>query len=190
MVKIMSNRFPVDPRAVNKNPMPPERIGQEKESSKDKAMDTVTLQSSQQSSKSANTYSGSLSVEEMADKSYELLRRLVVNLLKEQGIDSAIATGDSTVEIGEISQEEARKLVAEDGYFGVEQTSDRIVDFAIAAAGGDTGRLNAIREGVETGFNEALKAFGGSLPDISYSTLDAVMNKLDAWAAEADGKYV
>ena len=38
------------------------------------------------------------------------------------------------IDISTISQEEAVELVADDGYFGIEQTSDRIVDFAIAAA--------------------------------------------------------
>ena len=42
-------------------------------------------------------------------------------------------------------------------------------------------------EGVNQGFNEAMEAFGGWLPDISYDTLDTVMEKLDAWAADADG---
>jgi len=109
-------------------------------------------------------------------------------MLKEQGIDAVVATGDTTMDIGEISQEEAQELVAEDGYFGVAQTSDRIVDFAIGAAGGDPARLEAIKEGVEKGFNEALEAFGGALPDISYDTYDAVMEKLDAWADEATVK--
>jgi hypothetical protein len=35
---------------------------------------------------------------------------------------------------------------------------------------------------VENGFQEALDAFGGRLPDISYDTYDAVMKKLDDWA--------
>ena len=77
---------------------------------------------------------------------------------------------------------DAQAMIAEDGYFGVEQTSDRIVDFAIGIAGGDPSRLDAILAGVEQGFNEALEAFGGWLPDISYQTYDAVLAKLDAWA--------
>jgi hypothetical protein len=38
---------------------------------------------------------------------------------------------------------------------------------------------------VDKGFNEALEAFGGTLPEISYKTYDAVMEKLDAWAENA-----
>jgi hypothetical protein len=49
-------------------------------------------------------------------------------------------------------------------------------------AGGDPAQIDAIRQGVEKGFQEALDAFGGWLPDISYKTYDTVMQKLDDWA--------
>ncbi len=106
-------------------------------------------------------------------------------MLEEQGIDYMVATGSSEIDISTLSQEEAQELVAEDGYFGIEKTSQRIVDFAISAAGGDPERLDAIKEGVMNGFHEAEEVFGGSLPEISHATLDSVMEKLDAWAAEA-----
>jgi hypothetical protein len=129
------------------------------------------------------TYSSSLTIQTGdGQDQYNLLRGLVVNMLKEQGIDFKVANGDQEIDISAISQEEATELIADDGYFGVEQTSDRIVDFAIGIAGGDPSRLEAIKEGVENGFNEALEAFGGWLPDISYNTYDAVMEKLDTWA--------
>ena len=142
--------------------------------------DSVTINYHQEVSM---TYSSSLTIQtgEGQDQ-YNLLRGLVTNMLKEQGIDFKVANGDQEIDISNITQEEAVELIADDGYFGVDQTSDRIVDFAIAIAGGDPSRLSAIKEGVEKGFNEALEAFNGWLPDISYDTFDAVMNKLDAWA--------
>lgn len=142
--------------------------------------DNVTLN---QQEEVPGTYSSSLTVESSTGQDqYSLLRQLVTNMLKEQGLDFKIANGDQEIDISSISQEEAVELVAEDGYFGVAETSDRIVDFAIATAGGDTSKLAVIKEGVEKGFAEALEAFGGTLPDISYETFDAVMDKLDAWA--------
>jgi hypothetical protein len=142
--------------------------------------DSVAMNSHQETSM---TYSSSLTIEtgEGQDQ-YNLLRGLVTNMLKEQGIDFKVANGDQESDLSTITQEEAVELIADDGYFGVDKTSDRIVDFAIAIAGGDPSRLSAIKEGVEKGFNEALDAFNGQLPDISYDTFDAVMNKLDAWA--------
>ena len=186
MVNSISNGLALDAKAANADHRPRERVDKRRESGSQKAaMDTVTLQ---QSSTPATTYCSPFSSGEIADKGYEILRKLVATLLGEQGANSVIAAADSEIDIGQISREEAAELIAEDGYFGVGQTSDRIVKFAIAAAGGDAGRLDAIKEGVEKGFNEALEAFGGSLPDISHTTFTAVTEKLDAWAAEADGK--
>lgn len=142
--------------------------------------DSVTINHQQEISV---TYSSSLTIQSGdGQDQYSLLRGLVTNMLKEQGLDFKVANGDQEIDISSISQEEAAELVAEDGYFGIEQTSDRIVDFAIGIAGGDPSRLEAIKEGVDKGFAEALEAFGGWLPEISYDTYDAVMNKLDAWA--------
>lgn len=149
-------------------------------------MDTVNLT---QNPETVTTYSNSISTVDAAEQGYDMLRRLVANMLKEQGIDYVIATVDSdTIDISQISQQQAQELVAEDGYFGVEQTSDRIVNFALAISGGDVTKLDAIKKGVEDGFNQALEAFGGALPDISYQTFDVAMEKLESWAAEAQSK--
>ena len=149
-------------------------------------MDTVNIT---QNPEMVTTYSNSISAVDAAEHGYEMLRRLVTTMLKEQGIDYVIATVDSeTIDISEISQQQAQELVAEDGYFGVEQTSDRIVNFALAISGGDVTQLDAIKKGVEDGFNQALEAFGGALPDISYETFDVVMEKLESWAAKAESK--
>ncbi len=142
--------------------------------------DSVTINQQQEVSM---TYSSSLTIQtgDVQDQ-YNLLRSLVTNMLKEQGLDFKVMNGDQEIDISTVSQEEATELISEDGYFGVDQTSDRIVDFAVGIAGGDPTRLDTIKEGVEKGFNEALEAFNGWLPDISYDTFDAVMNKLDTWA--------
>jgi len=148
--------------------------------------DTVTLSSSSETG--ATTSASSLSLQETKGDGFDLLRRLVLNMFKEQGIDFKIANGDTEIDLSKISQADAQKLIADDGYFGVDQTSDRIVNFAIATAGSDPSKLDAIKAGVDKGFNEALKAFGGSLPDISYTTYDAIMNKLDTWAQQANNQ--
>jgi hypothetical protein len=144
--------------------------------------DRVTLQSE---STSALTYSSSMTLNTEEDVKYGMLQSLVANLLKEQGINTKIAFGDNEVDIATITPEEARDLTADDGYFGVDKTSDRIFQFAIGIAGGDPSRIKAIKEGVDKGFQEALEAFGGNLPNISYDTYDAVMEKLDNWVTES-----
>ncbi|MBE0584755.1 MAG: hypothetical protein IH612_13490 [Desulfofustis sp.] len=128
------------------------------------------------------TYNRFGTITAAADAAYDLLRSHVLDVFNKQGLGSTINLGNQEIDLEQLSQQDAQALIAEDGYFGVEQTSDRIVDFAIGLAGGDPSRLDAIREGIEKGFQEALEAFGGWLPDISYQTYDAVQQKLDTWA--------
>lgn len=76
---------------------------------------------------------------------------------------------------------QAQKDIADDGYWGVEQTSDRIVEFAKALSGGDSEKADEMIAAFKKGFDQATKAWGKSLPDISGRTYDAVMKKFDAW---------
>lgn len=147
------------------------------------ATDKVSLS---YSSESLLTYSSSMTLQGGKNDGYDLLRGLVLNMLKEQGLESTISTENGEIDFESLTQEDAQELIADDGYFGVEQTSERIVNFAIGIAGGDVSRLEAIKEGVEKGFQEALDAFGGWLPDISHQTYDTVMEKLDKWAGLTD----
>ncbi len=134
------------------------------------------------SSESVSTYQHDMSLEQTAGDGFDLLRGLVLNIFKEQGLEYKIETTAGEVDLESITPGEAQELVADDGYFGVENTAERIFNFAVGVAGGDITRIDAIKEGVNNGFQEALEAFGGELPEISYDTYDAVINKLDEWA--------
>jgi hypothetical protein len=81
--------------------------------------------------------------------------------------------------INELSQEEAAELVSEDGFFGIEQTAQRIADFVISGAGDNEDLLRAGREGVLKGFDEAEEIWGGKLPDISYKTIEKAVEMID-----------
>jgi hypothetical protein len=120
----------------------------------------------------------------LRDSRFLTLRELVSVMFRQQGISVSLDAGRGrTEDLRRLSPEKAMGLVADDGYWGVDQTSGRIVDFALSAAGNDPAKLDQAREGVAKGFLQAKKAFPGSLPDISQRTYDAVMRKLDAWAA-------
>lgn len=122
--------------------------------------------------------------QEMTDliqAAYQHLRQRVVQTLEEQGVAVRISTDTGDIDISSLTPEEAQALIAEDGYFGVEATSNRIVDFATGLAGGDPSRIDAIRKGVEDGFAEAERIWGGALPEISYKTRDVIFAKLDEW---------
>jgi molecular chaperone DnaK (HSP70) len=121
------------------------------------------------------------------------LRSLVEKLMAGQGnaigtaddtsIWSFLRTGNFTVDAATRAQAQAD--IAEDGYWGVEQTSSRILDFAKALTGGDPDKIEEMREAFEKGFKQATEAWGDKLPDISQRTYDATMKKFDDWAAEA-----
>lgn len=121
------------------------------------------------------------------------LRSLVEKLMAGQGnaigtaddtsIWSFLRTGNFTVDAATRAQAQAD--IAEDGYWGVEQTSSRILDFAKALTGGDPDKIEEMREAFEKGFKQATEAWGDKLPDISQKTYDATMKKFDDWAAEA-----
>jgi hypothetical protein len=88
-----------------------------------------------------------------------------------------LASGNFTVDADTKAQ--AQKDIAEDGYWGVNQTSDRIVEFATALAGDDTESLQKMRDAFIKGYEQAEKTWGGELPDISKKTYDSVLEKLD-----------
>ena len=79
----------------------------------------------------------------------------------------------------------AQEDIGEDGYYGVKQTSQRILDFAKAITGGDPSKIGDMRKYIQQGFDEVEKMFGGKLPEISYQTLETIMKGLDEWAAGA-----
>lgn len=161
---------------------PQEELKQRQDSSvKAQEEDRVSLGSVEEA---GETYGSGLKVA----SPYELLRSLVVKTLQEQGVDLKISLGDVDVDFTTMTQEEAQDLISEDGYFGVEKTSQRIVDFAVNAFGHDPAKLQQMKDAIDQGFVEAQEAFGGALPEISQQTYDAIMEKLDAFAAEFEEK--
>ena len=119
------------------------------------------------------------------------LRSLVEKMMSGQANTSGKAndiwqflrSGNYTVDAA--TKMQAQADIAEDGYWGVEQTSNRIIDFANALTGGDPDKIEEMREAFKKGYAQAEKTWGGSLPDISKRTYDAVMKKFDEMAAAA-----
>ena len=119
------------------------------------------------------------------------LRSLVEKIMLGQGnaigtaddMWSFLRTGNFTVDAATKAQAQAD--IAEDGYWGVNQTSDRIVDFAKALTGGDPSKIEEMQEAFIKGFKMAEETWGGELPEISKKTYDAVLEKFEAWKKEA-----
>nr|MCR5748220.1 hypothetical protein [Lachnospiraceae bacterium] len=101
---------------------------------------------------------------------------------------SFLASGDFTVDAATKAQAEAD--VAEDGYWGVEKTSDRILDFAKALAGNDPSKASELLDAFKEGYKQATATWGKELPDISAKTYEAVEQKFNDWMNEAQNPVV
>lgn len=91
----------------------------------------------------------------------------------------AIKDGSLPVDPAAIAQ--AQKDVAEDGYWGVKQTSDRLVEMAKALSGGDPSKAEEMMAAIEKGFDQATSAWGDELPSICKDTLEATREKMNEW---------
>ena len=120
-----------------------------------------------------------------AEQRTEQFRQLVEQLISKQAnaygnandIWAFLREGNFTVDPETKAQAQAD--IAEDGYWGVEQTSDRIIDFAKALAGDDPEKLNKMLDAFKEGYKKAEETWGGELPEISKKTFDAVLKKFD-----------
>ena len=123
------------------------------------------------------------------DHAIEAVRRL---------ISSALGSGDASgqgfwairsgnLKLSEADRAHAQELISEDGFFGVKQTTDRLVGFAKAMVGegASEAQIEKMRAAVQKGFDEVARMFGGfdKLPQVTKDTHAAVMQAFDDWKA-------
>lgn len=94
----------------------------------------------------------------------------------------------ANLDVDDATRLQAQKEIADDGYWGVEQTAGRILDFAKAIAGDDPDKLQEMKKAVEKGFKLAEDMWGGTLPSISQKTHDRVFQGFDEWEKELNSK--
>lgn len=127
-----------------------------------------------------------------SEKRMENFRELVEKMFLQQGkkftdtddMWKALAKGDFTVDAETAAQ--AKEDISEDGYWGVEQTSQRIFDFAQSLSGGDEDKMEEMLEAFKKGFKQATKSWGQDLPEISQNTYDAVLKKFEDYKKSSD----
>ena len=125
-------------------------------------------------------------------KNTAAFKKMVASMLEKQGskvneVLKALSEGkDVSITVDAETQASAQEAISEDGYFGVNKTAERILDFAKALSGGDRSKIDTLRNAFKEGFEQAKKAFGGELPDISQQTYDKVMKGFDDWSQESD----
>lgn len=115
------------------------------------------------------------------------LQSLVEKMIAKQGqtlgkaddMWSFLAKGNLKADPETIAQ--AKKEIAEDGYWGAEQTSERILSFAKALAGDDPDKAEELLNAFKKGYKEATKTWGGQLPSLCSDTYDLVEKKFNDW---------
>ncbi len=126
-----------------------------------------------------------------AEEHSKQLRNIVEQMMGKQSQTYGIANdmwkflASGKFEVDEATKLQAQEDISEDGYWGVKQTSGRILDFATALTGGDPSKIEDMRKAFEKGYKQAEKTWGGELPDISKQTYDAVMAGFDKMAEDA-----
>lgn len=125
-----------------------------------------------------------------AEQKNAQLRSLVEKMMTKQGYKFNKATDiykllrEGKLEVDPEVAAQAKADIAEDGYWGVEQTSERLVSFAKALAGNDPSKAEELMGAIEEGFKQATKAWGDELPEICKRTLEATREKMNAWKNE------
>lgn len=115
------------------------------------------------------------------------LRSLVEKMLLKQGEQMTNVTNiwallrEGKLSVDPETAAKASADVAEDGYYGVAQTSERLVSFAKVLSGSDPSKAEEMINAVKKGFKEATKTWGGELPEICQKTLDTTIEKLNQW---------
>ncbi len=123
-------------------------------------------------------------------KNTESFKVMVRSMIEKQGgnvneILKALANGEEvTIKVDAETRESAQEAISEDGYWGVNKTSERLLEFAKTISGGDKSKIDTLIGAFKEGFKAAEKAFGGELPEISQQTYDKVLEGFEAWKAE------
>ena len=146
-----------------------------------------------QKNSSGVTYSSKMTDSERAEvvaklksdsqRQVDSFKSMVQDMFQKQGLAvknsddiwSMLASGNYTVD--QATADKAKSLISEDGYWGVDLTSDRIFEMATALSGGDEEGMNKMFAAFEKGYKQATKSWGRELPDISKQTYDAVQQK-------------
>lgn len=152
--------------------------------------DTAVVYEKSSVSKTGSTKSNPAIVAQMkadAEARTAQLQSLVEKMISKQGqtlgkaddMWSFLAKGNFKADPETIAQ--AKKDVAEDGYWGAEQTSERILSFAKALAGDDPDKAEELLNAFKKGFKQATGAWGGELPSLCSDTYDLVEKKFNEW---------
>lgn len=87
----------------------------------------------------------------------------------------------STLSVTSDEAAAAANAISADGEWGVNSVATNIMNMAVALSGGDSSKLETLRNAVEAGFKAAGRAWGDTLPDVCQQTYKEVMKRFDFW---------
>ena len=125
------------------------------------------------------------------------IRNMVKDLVEKQGFkfnSSTLRFSDGeiynekseNIRVDKATSLKAQSEISDEGFWGVKKTSERIVDFAKKISGGDSSKIEILKDAIRDGFEAAKELMGGKLPEISNQTYEAVMKSLDEWKSSDD----
>lgn len=158
--------------------------------------DTYTPSDTTTSTEELGTYSPNTALVEQLKAESKTIQDRFVSMVEDmlakqgkqiavgEGIWKTLASGDFTVDAE--TQAAAKEAISEEGYWGVKQTSERLIRFAKALTGGDPTKAEDMRAAFIKGFEAAGMEWGTDLPGITAETYEATMKLFDEWAAEGN----
>ncbi len=144
-------------------------------------------------------------ISRQAEEKYAQLRGIVEKLFTMQSLKKGERKGLSydqimekyhgelknfyqNLEVDMATSLEAQQEISEDGFWGVKETSGRMIEFAISLSGDDPAKLASLKDAIEKGYQAAEDAWGGALPDICKQTKEATLKGLDEWANKVNNE--
>jgi hypothetical protein len=101
------------------------------------------------------------------------LREFVAKFNTQEAVDALEASPEAIAK--------AQEDISETGYWGVEATSERFLDFAKALSGGDKSKGTLLLDAVKEGYKQAEEIWGSKLPELSEKTLARTVEKFEEW---------
>ncbi|MDM8534614.1 hypothetical protein QUF55_07940, partial [Clostridiaceae bacterium HSG29] len=131
------------------------------------------------------TFSGKIEFEdfekikEKSNNDIEAFKKFIDKIFSYQGNHAIKSTKSVTTIKIKIETENAEEIENTEnkmtGYWGAEETSQRILDFARKVSGNNPEKFDMLLGAFKQGFEEAKKCFGGELPEVCNETYDLVI---------------
>lgn len=118
-------------------------------------------------------------------KQVEEFRKKILSMISNQGEKSNSKLFGLNLNASNDEIEAAKQSISADGEWGVNAVATRIMDMAYALSGGDSSKLDLLKNAVVDGFKAA--GFnpddrkGSKMPSITGQTYDEIMKRFDAW---------